>query len=241
MSLFGRTRFGALEILTPPGVYAPRSDTALLAGEIGVVEGAEVLELCTGSGALALTAALRGARRVVAGDRSLRAILTVRLNARRNGLQLEARHGDLFSIARADEHFDLILANPPYLPSAASEPQDERWDAGHDGRRVLDRIIDGVSALLKPAGRVVLVHSALAGVEATRERLAKNNLVIARSVEHEGPLGPIAGARRGYLARIGALEHCSERETLIVLTARRIDSESHDADPALSDHYAGVT
>ena len=185
---------------------------------------AEVLELCAGSGALALTAAVRGARRVVAGDSSLRAILSVRANARMNGLRVDARRGDLFTVAHAHERFDLVLANPPYLPVAEEESRDERWDAGSDGRLVLDRIIDGVGGLLKPGARLVLVQSALAGVQATLERLYENGLEVVRLVEHEGRLGPIAMARRENLAHIGALDQGSTRETLIVLTARHMSS-----------------
>jgi release factor glutamine methyltransferase len=219
LSVLVRTTFGSLRLLTPPGVYAPRSDTALLASEIGPVTGAEVLELCTGSGAVALTAAKRGARRVVAGDLSRRAVLSVRVNARLNRSRIDARRGNLFAVARGDERFDIVLANPPYLP-AAGDACDERWDAGPDGRLVLDRIIDGVRGWLKPAGRLVLVQSALASADATRERLLENELEVIRCVEHEGLLGPIAMARRDSLIRIGALERGSRVETLVVFTAR---------------------
>jgi release factor glutamine methyltransferase len=220
LSLLARTRLGSLRLLTPPGVYAPRSDTALLASEIGAVNGAEVLELCAGSGAVALTAAKRGARRVVAGDLSRRAVLSVRVNARLNGAHIEARRGNLFEVARADERFDVVLANPPYLPAAGEEARDDRWDAGPDGRVVLDRIIDGVRGLLKPAGRLVLVQSALASTVATRERMHENELEVIRCVEHEGLLGPIATARSESLVRIGALERGSRVETIVVFTAR---------------------
>jgi release factor glutamine methyltransferase len=231
-----RTRFGSLRLLTPPRVYAPRADTKLLAGEIGAVEQADVLELCAGCGAVALTAAARGARRVVAGDRSRAAVLSIRVNARLNGLRVDARRGDLFAVAQADERFDLILANPPYLPRAGARAGDRRWDAGADGRQVLDRIIDGVPPRLKPSGRLVLVQSALAGIDATRERLAANQLEVVRSIEHEGPLGPIAMARRDALVQIGALAPQSTRETLIVLTAQHACAVMRQGAPATSAH-----
>jgi release factor glutamine methyltransferase len=139
-----------------------------------------------------------------------------------NGLRVDARRGDLFTVAHAHERFDLVLANPPYLPVAEEESRDERWDAGSDGRLVLDRIIDGVGGLLKPGARLVLVQSALAGVQATVERLYENRLEVVRLIEHEGLLGPIAMARRENLARIGALDRGSTQETMIVLTARHI-------------------
>lgn len=222
MSLLVRTTFGSLRLLTPPGVYAPRSDTALLASQIGAVDRAEVLELCTGSGAVALTAVKRGARRVVAADLSRRAVASVRFNARLNRSRIDARRGDLFAVARADERFDAVLANPPYLPAADDEVCDDRWDAGPDGRLVLDRIIDGVRDSLKPEGRLVLVQSALASIEATRERLSRNGLEVIRAIEHVGPMGAIAMARRESLIRIGALDRGSRLETLVAFTARPV-------------------
>ncbi|HEY3864537.1 MAG TPA: HemK2/MTQ2 family protein methyltransferase [Solirubrobacteraceae bacterium] len=224
MSLFVRTTFGSLRLLTPPGVYAPRSDTALLASEIGAVHHAEVLELCTGSGAVALMAAKRGARRVVAVDLSRRAMVSVRVNARLNRSRIDARRGDLFAVARAEERFDVVLANPPYLPAADDQAGDDRWDAGPDGRLILDRIIDGVRDALKPAGRLVLVQSALASIDATRERLSRNGFEVIRCIEHVGPLGPIAMARRENLMRIGAIDRGSRLETLVAFTARPTSS-----------------
>jgi release factor glutamine methyltransferase len=220
LSLLARTTFGSLCLLTPPGVYAPRSDTALLASQIGAVDRAEVLELCTGSGAVALTAAKRGARRVVAADLSRRAVTSVRVNARLNRSRIDVRRGDLFAVARAGERFDVVLANPPYLPAVDDAAPDDRWDAGPDGRLIIDRIIDGVRDALKPEGRLVLVQSALASIDATGERLSNNGFEVIRRIEHVGPMGPIAAARREGLVSIGAVERGSSLETLVALTAR---------------------
>lgn len=216
-----RARFGSLSILTPPGVYAPRSDTALLAAEIGTVEGAKVLELCAGSGALALTAAQRGAAEVVAADCSIRAVLSIRASARLNGLRVDARRGDLLDALDPSERFDVILANPPYLPAVGGGPIDERWDAGPDGRAVLDRIIDEAGAHLAPEGRLVLMQSALADVAATTTRLIANEFHISRSVERHGAFGPIVTARRESLIRCGALDPLDTQEILVALTAHR--------------------
>jgi release factor glutamine methyltransferase len=213
-------RFGALRVVAAPGVYVPRSDTALLAAELGDVRDAHVLELCAGSGALALTAAHQGAARVVAVDRSARAVLSIRAGARLNGLPVDARHGDLLGALGPDERFDVVLANPPYLPVAPdAQRTDDRWDAGADGRAVLDRIIDGAHRRLRPGGRLSLVQSELAGVEATERRLAAAGLRVTARVEHRGPLGPIAAARREHLVRYGVLAPDAEHELLVVLTA----------------------
>lgn len=214
-------RFGDLRLVVLPGVYRPRSDTALLAEHLTDVEGASVLELCGGSGALALTAATRGAARVVAVDRCARAVATMRINGRLNGLPIDVRRGDLMGPLRDDERFDVIVANPPYVPVAPGAGRlDPRWDAGHDGRDVLDRIVDGAEGLLAPDGRLLLVQSDVADSDATCERLAARGLGDVRRSEHVGPLGPILEARRAHLVRLGRLDADSPRETLTVLSAR---------------------
>src|SRR3712207_1081887 len=131
--------------MTLPGVFKPISDSEFLADvlrEQTLPPRASVLDLCTGSGILALTAALRGARSVTAIDVSRRAVLTARLNARLNGVRVRALRGDLFNPV-AGQRFDAIVSNPPYVPAATDELPDrgpERaWDAGRDGRALLDR------------------------------------------------------------------------------------------------------
>jgi len=213
-------RFAGLRLVVPHGVYAPRSDTALLAGRLPGVIGASVLELCSGSGALALTAAARGAARVVAVDRSGRAVAAARLNARLNRLrQVEVRRGDLFTALHPQERFDLILANPPYLPAEADD--DPRWDAGVDGRGVLDRIVAEVYAHLHPGGRLALVQSGFAGVPQTVDALRRAGLEVAAPVERRGPLGPIAASRRAHLERRGLLAPGAGEEVTAVIVASR--------------------
>lgn len=213
-------RFAGLRLVVPPGVYAPRSDTALLAESLPDVTGAEVLELCSGSGALALTAAARGAVRVLAVDRSARAVAAARINARLNRLgHVEVRRGDLLGALRPQERFDVIFANPPYLPAEADH--DPRWDAGPDGRAVLDRIVAEAPARLRPGGRLALVQSGFAGLEETVSALERAGLDVAAPVERRGPLGPLAAARRAHLERRGVLERGAAEELTAVVVATR--------------------
>src|SRR5688572_17749631 len=101
-----------MRIITLPGVFQPRSDSWMLAEALRgwMPAGARVLDLCTGSGVLALTAAQHGAEAVTAVDVSRRAVLTVRCNAVLNGVRVRAVRGDLFD-AVGDERFDLIASN----------------------------------------------------------------------------------------------------------------------------------
>jgi release factor glutamine methyltransferase len=196
----------SVRIVTLPGVFQPRSDARLLAAvlrERGHARGARVLDVFTGSGALALAAAAEGAREVVAVDVSRRALLTTRRNARRNGLAdaVRTRRGDLFAPV-AGERFDAILANPPYVPSGTDAlPRSgarRAWRAGRDGRLLLDRLCAEAPAHLRPGGALLLVQSSLCGESETLARLAAAGLAEARVVARErGPLGPLMRAALG--------------------------------------------
>jgi release factor glutamine methyltransferase len=215
------SRFGELRIVAPPGVYRPRSDTAMLAEHLGDLTGARVLELCSGSGALALTAVARGAAGVVAVDRCARAVAAIRLNGWLNRLPVDARRGDLLDALRPGERFDVIVANPPYVPvDPAVTRTDPRWDAGADGREVLDRIVDGAPGRLAPGGRLVLVQSDVADSDATCRHLERHGLGTVERHRRSGPLGPILQARREHLTHLGVLD--GPTETLSVISARAV-------------------
>src|SRR5881227_332964 len=135
-----------MRILRAPGVFVPRSDTWLLAAALRSqpqVRGA-VVDVCTGSGALAVAAAQAAATSVTAVDVSRRAVISARLNARLNGVRVRTRRGSLLD-AVPGERFDLIASNPPYLPAEDDELPStgsaRHIDAGRDGRALLDRLI----------------------------------------------------------------------------------------------------
>jgi release factor glutamine methyltransferase len=213
-------------LLRAPAVYPPQGDTWLLAEAVGaeaVTDGMRVLDLCTGSGALAVAAARHGATDVTAVDISWRAVVSSWVNTRVRGVPARVLHGDLLAPV-AGERFDLILANPPYVPAA-----DDRlptggparcWDAGTDGRAVLDRICAEAPPLLAPGGVLLLVFSALCGPEATLGQLARAGLsasVVARRAE---PFGPVMTARAGLLEARGLIAPGQRYEELVVVRGR---------------------
>jgi len=134
---------------------------------------ARVLDLCTGTGVLGIQAALLGAREVLAYDINPRAVACVADNARRVGVEVDARLGTLTD-AVAERPFDLVVSNPPYVPSP-TRPEGvgihRAWDAGDDGRVVLDPLCDAVGDLLTPDGTMLIVHSEFSGVPETLRRL----------------------------------------------------------------------
>ncbi|MFE2140100.1 HemK2/MTQ2 family protein methyltransferase, partial [Streptomyces sp. NPDC059466] len=144
-------------LLALPGVYRPQADTRLLADALAMEDlhpVTEVLEIGTGTGVLALSAAARGAR-VTAVDVSWRAVTTARLNALRQGLPLRVLHGD-FAAGTNGRRYDIVLANPPYVPSPEialpTGGPARAWDAGPDGRLVIDRICASAPALMRTGG-----------------------------------------------------------------------------------------
>jgi release factor glutamine methyltransferase len=178
----------------------------------------------TGSGVLALTAARAGVPWVTAVEVSRRAVLGVRLNARLNGVRVRALRGDALAPV-AGERFDVIVANPPYVPDSRvpsrAHGRARAWAAGEDGRALLDPLLARAPALLAPGGRLVVVHSSLCGEAGTLDALRASGLqarVIARS---SGPLGPLMRARASELEARGLLAAGRHREELLVVRGAR--------------------
>ena len=226
-----------MKLVTLPGVFAPISDSRFLADclrEQTLPPRATVLDLCTGSGILAVTAARRGAR-PVAVDVSRRAVLTVCLNARLNSVKVRAVRGDLFD-AVGPTSFDAIVSNPPYVPAESDDlptrGPERAWDAGTDGRVVLDRIIREAPAHLNPGGFLLLVSSSILGTDRTLAQLADAGLhgeVIAR---RRGPLGPLMLARVEHLEAQGMLARGQRHEDVVIIRGRKPGSPGHDAPAA---------
>ncbi|WP_018657119.1 HemK2/MTQ2 family protein methyltransferase [Actinomadura flavalba] len=212
-------------LLRPPGVYRPQGDTSLLCEALtgaGVLRGASVLDVGTGTGMVALTAARGGARRVTAVDVSRRALLAVRVNALARGLRVRTRRGDLFS-AVAGERFDVIVSNPPYVAGepACAHGAARAWDAGLDGRRHLDRICAQAPEYLHPGGTLLMVHSALCGVRSTLGALHEAGLRASVVARRREPFGPVMNARAGRLASLGLITRGQYEEELVVIRADR--------------------
>jgi len=155
----------------PDQVYSPEADTLMLldAASAEARPGDRVLEVGTGSGLIAAEMA-RIARiaRVVATDINPHAVLC----AGRAGV--EVVRTDLFAGIRGP--FDLVLFNPPYLPTQPEERVDD-WleyalDGGKSGRAVIERFARSVGDVLAPEGRLLLLISSLTGLDEVQELFA---------------------------------------------------------------------
>ncbi|MEV7004512.1 HemK2/MTQ2 family protein methyltransferase [Streptomyces sp. NPDC093982] len=210
--------------LAPPGVYAPQEDTDLLIGALRdepLPHGASVLDVGTGSGALAIEAARRGTH-VTAVDLSWRAVCTARVNARLAGLPVRTRRGNLFAPVRG-QSFDLIMANPPYVPApdTGRPPHGaaRSWDAGCDGRLILDRICGEAPDLLRPGGVLLVVHSTLSCPDRTLAHLRGAGLKASVTRRRTIPYGPVLRSREHWLRTRGLLPAPEQTEELVVVRA----------------------
>lgn len=214
-------------LFRPPGVYRAQSDSAVLAGVIrhgGHASGRHVLDVGTGSGALALAAARSGAASVTAVDLSLRSVLATRVNCALRGARVTVRRGDLFAPV-AGRRFDLIVANPPYVPAETDELPRHRsarcWDGGVDGRAVVDRICAAAADHLARDGVLLMVHSAVSGADATIERLAAAGMAASVLLRTSVPYGPVMRERAAMLERRGLVGPGESVEELVVVEAHR--------------------
>jgi release factor glutamine methyltransferase len=216
-----------MRIVTLPGVFTPPSDCYLLADtarEHRLTAGANVLDVFTGSGALAISAALDGAASSTAVDVSRRAVMTVRINAALNGVKVRALRGDMVAPVEG-EQFDLVLANPPYVPGASDDLPDRgpsrAWEGGVDGRLLVDRFCREVPRVLRPGGSLLMVHSSLTGEQQTLDLLTEAGLEAAVVVRESGGFGKIVTERIDVLERNGVLEPGQRQEDMLVFRATK--------------------
>lgn len=142
----------------PSAVYAPSDDSFLMIDAIAPLQlnGRKVLDIGTGSGILGLYCAMRGAQ-VTASDVDELALEQVARNAEALGLQINLRLSDLFS--DIPERFNLILFNPPYLPSA--EINDRSVDGGHDGTMRVHRFLEELPSHFDRRAEALLLLSSI--------------------------------------------------------------------------------
>jgi release factor glutamine methyltransferase len=149
--IVGRRGFRRLDLALDSRVLVPRPETEhLVEAALELPEGATVVDVGTGSGAVAL--ALKDERpdlTVIGTDVSPEALAVARDNARRLGLDVEWRAGDLLA---GVEHADAVVSNPPYIAVGARVPAELGFEpvrallAGETGMEVYDRLIPAAAA-----------------------------------------------------------------------------------------------
>jgi release factor glutamine methyltransferase len=165
--LTGRREFLGHAFRVDSRVLVPRPETELVVESALALlpPGGALLDLCTGSGCIAISAALaRPDARVVATEISPEALLVAQQNAAALGAGVEFLEGDLFEPLPPDLRFDRIVSNPPYVPSGEIEGLSREvrkepriaLDGGSDGLHLLRRIVSGAPSRLRPGGALVI-------------------------------------------------------------------------------------
>ncbi|MBQ1042607.1 MULTISPECIES: peptide chain release factor N(5)-glutamine methyltransferase [unclassified Micromonospora] len=175
--LIGTAGFRLLELAVGPGVFVPRPETELLAGW-GIERARErtaplVVDLCSGSGAIALSVAQEvPSARVVAVERSPAALAWLRRNAAGRAAAgdrpVEVVAADVTAadlLADLAGRVDVLLCNPPYVPRSVTVPPevaghdpDEAVFGGADGLDVIRPVVRRAAVLLRPGGVMGIEH-----------------------------------------------------------------------------------
>lgn len=164
--ILGETGFMGHRFLTRSPVLIPRADTEILVEQalLRLAPGDRVLDLCTGSGAIAISLALGCPEAQLEGsDISQEALNLARKNAALNGAKVIWHQGDLLT-PFVGQRFDMICCNPPYIPAVQLEDLQAEvrfeprlaLDGGEDGMKFYRRVIAQAPELLYPGGWLLL-------------------------------------------------------------------------------------
>ena len=188
--ILGEWGFMGLEFYTRPGALIPRQDTETLCEEalrlIAERDYKTVLDICTGTGCIAVSIAKLSAAEVAASDISRRALELARKNAERNGADITFFEADLFD---GLGKFDLIAANPPYIaesergslsPEVLHEPELALF-GGPDGLDIYRRIAAEAAEHMEPGG-ALLLEVGLGQAEAVRALFPENEAAVIKDL-----------------------------------------------------------
>jgi release factor glutamine methyltransferase len=172
--IIGSTSFCGYEITVNRHALVPRPETEILAESgwtfLSTLNSASALDVGTGTGCIAIALAAKCPNaKIFASDISPEALALAKENATKNNVQIEFWQGDGFAALPPEARFDLMISNPPYIPSAEIEtlqPEvrdfDPRTalDGGADGLDFYRRFATGAKVFLKPNGKIMLEFGA---------------------------------------------------------------------------------
>jgi len=191
-------KFNDIQIKLHPEVYNPAEDSFQIIESIQIKNNYKVFEIGTGCGLIALECARLGAR-VICSDINPYAIKLVKQNYIENISRLkgsiDVRYGDLFSVLKKDEKFDVIIFNPPYLPIDKNDViEKEDWiniatNGGIDGLNLIVKYILKLKKHLRKNGNAYFTFSSLSSREKLNKYLLKtgmkNQIISSRKYDDE--------------------------------------------------------
>jgi release factor glutamine methyltransferase len=162
--IVGEKEFYGLALEVTPAVLIPRPETELLVERALALDFSSLVDLGTGSGAIALAAKKHRARaRIIAVDSSAEALAVARRNAARHRLDVEFRLGSWLE-PLAGETLDLVVANPPYVAAGDPHLADLGFEpaaalvSGGDGLDAIRDIVAAAPRHLHPGGWLLVEH-----------------------------------------------------------------------------------
>lgn len=178
-------------------VYTPAEDTYLILNAIQPKKNQSVLELGTGCGIIALICAQKGCR-VTCTDKNPHSVRLTYKTINTNSSQLKGKiqvlQGDLFTPIRPKKQFDLIVFNPPYLPTTKEEITGDNWldlavNGGKNGLKYTIPFTQQLPTYLKPTGEAYCIVSSLSDLALLNEAIQCSSLyaqtVASASFENE--------------------------------------------------------
>ena len=164
-NIFGWVEFYGLKFDVNKKVLSPRMETEILVEQvlkkIEEFDAENVLDLCTGSGAIAVTLAKYSKAKIYASDISKQALSVAEANARKNNVKIEFSQSDLLENLKKGRKYDIIVSNPPYIKRADLEKLDTEvkkydprlaLDGGEDGLDFYRKIIESAKTKLNKKG-----------------------------------------------------------------------------------------
>jgi len=161
------------EFIVYPTVFWPSQDSKNIVENYHISPGEEVLDVCTGSGVIAIFSALKGAKKVVALDINPLAIKSTLENAKRYHVEkvIDARVSDIFHALNKNEKFDVITMNPPFTEHKVSDNTERTtWD---EDLQLHKKFFSEVINHLKKDGRIYICQAKFGAVEEMKD-MAKN-------------------------------------------------------------------
>lgn len=150
-------------------VFWPSDDSKALVENYAINSGDCVLDVCTGSGVIAVFSAYKGAKKVVALDIGPYAVKTTKENAKIHGFEniIDVRLSDMFGALKDDEQFDVITANLPFKNKTAGDSAEATmWDTN---LKVQKEFFAKVHKYLKPNGKIYITQSNYGAVDGMKQ------------------------------------------------------------------------